>query len=165
MIHSILPMGFTYHFRHMRDGRVLDEWTVKNLMPYEGVNHMLDVLAALSAPVTSWHIGLYGNDHTPQTADVAATFPAVAGEVITYDGNRPTFAPSPATSGVLSNAGNEAEFTINAATTVRGGFIASNPSKASPLGVLLSAVRMPSPRSFEAGDVVSVAAGLEIIPS
>ena len=73
--------------------------------------------------------------------------------------------PGAPSSGVISNAGQEAEFTFTAQQVVRGGFVASHAVKGSTAGVLLSAVQLPSPRTFEIGDVVSVAAGLEISPT
>ena len=157
-------VGFVYTFRHFRNGELLDEFAVKNLMPYQGVNHMLDVLANGGAQVTAWYIGLYGNNYAPLPSDTMATFPALAGELSGYTGNRQSFVPNPAASGVLSNAGQEAEFTITTTQTVRGGFIASHATKGSTAGLLLSAVQLPSPRTFEVGDVVTVAAGLEISP-
>lgn len=164
MINSRLPVGFVYRFKHFRDGVLIDEFSVKNLMPYQGIDHMLDVLANSGAQVAAWHIGLYGNNYAPQASDTMATFPGLAGELSGYTGNRPAFTSGPAANGVLSNSGQEAQFAFTAAQTVRGGFIASHSVKGSTAGTLLSAVQLPSPRSFEIGDVVSVAAGLEISP-
>lgn len=165
MINSRLPVGFVYRFKHFRDGVLIDEFSVKNLMPFQGIDHMLDVLANSGAQVAAWHIGLYGNNYAPQASDTMATFPGLAGELTGYAGDRAAFISGPAAGGVLSNAGQEAEFTITASQTVRGGFIASHATKGSTAGLLLSAVQLPSPRTFEAGDVVTVAAGLEISPT
>ncbi len=157
--------GFVFTFRHLRGGRVIFEHTEHNLMPYEGVNHMLSVLVAQGTQTPTWYIAIYGNDYAPDVADTAATFPTLAGELVGYTGNRPAFLPGAPSSGVISNAGQEAEFTFTAQQVVRGGFVASHAVKGSTAGVLLSAVQLPSPRTFEIGDVVSVAAGLEISPT
>lgn len=164
MINSKLPIGFRYRFKHYRNGVLIDEFSVKNLMPYQGVDHMLDVLANSGAQVPAWYLGLYGSNYAPNPDDTMASFPGLAGELSAYSGNRPAFVSGPAARGVLNNSGQEAEFTFTAQQTVRGGFIASHAVKGSTAGILLSAVQLPSPRTFEAGDVASVAAGLEISP-
>ena len=65
MINSRLPVGFVYRFKHFRDGVLIDEFSVKNLMPFQGIDHMLDVLANSGAQVAAWLIGLYGNNYAP----------------------------------------------------------------------------------------------------
>lgn len=106
---------------------------------------MLSVLVAQGTQTPTWYIALYGNDYAPDVADTAATFPTLAGELVGYTGNRPAFVPGRPRSGVISNAGQEAEFTFTAQQVVRGGFIASHAVKGSTAGVLLSAVQLPSP--------------------
>lgn len=160
---SRTKVGFVYTFRHYRNGSLLETFEQKNLMPIEGINHMLNVLVG-GAQFPSWYIGLYGNAYTPQPSDKMLTFPGLAGELTAYTGDRVAFTPNTVSGGTLTNIGNEAEFTFSSGVVVHGGFMGSHSTKGSSAGVLLSAVRLPSPRNFLAGDVISVGAGLEISP-
>lgn len=160
---SKTQVGFVYTIRHYRNGALLETIRQKNLMPEEGINHMLGLLAG-GAQHPTWYIGLYGNDYTPQPTDKMLTFPSLAGEVSGYTGDRKAFVNIPVAGGTLTNIGNEAEFTFETNVTIHGGFMSSHQTKGSTSGVLLSAVQLPSPRNFLAGDTISVGAGLEISP-
>ena len=160
---SKTQVGFVYTFRHYRNGVLLETIEQKNLMPGEGINHMLGLLVG-GAQFPAWYIGLYGNAYTPQASDKMLTFPGLAGEVSAYAGDRKAFVPIAVSGGTLTNIGNEAEFTFDANVTVHGGFMGSHQTKGGTAGVLLSAVQLPSSRNFLAGDTISVGAGLEISP-
>lgn len=160
---SKTKIGFVYTFRHYRNGALLETIEQKNLMPLEGINYMLGLLAG-GAAYPAMYVGLYGNNYTPQASDTALTFPSLSGEISGYSGDRKAFVHIPVAGGTLTNIGNEAEFTFDANVTIHGGFMSSHQTKGSTSGVLLSAVQLPSPRNFFAGDTISVGAGLEISP-
>lgn len=176
MTFSIAKAGFTYLVEHFVDneidpdtglavrlGRRIHVEKTPNRMPLEGIHHMEAVTMLEAAQVAAWYLGLYGNDYAPQANDVMATFPALAGEVTTYENaTRHLLVNGNPVAGVISNAANRTEVVASVDVVVRGGFIASAPSKGATSGVLLSAVRFASPRDMKAGDVLRVTAGLQI---
>jgi hypothetical protein len=158
-----LTAGAEYKVEHIRDGQVIGSELVHNLMPTEGANHVLGVALHGDTQVTTWYIGIYGANYTPQLTDTAATFPGAATELTTYaESARVVFNESAPSGGVSDNSANKAEFTSNANATVYGGFIVSASGKGSTSGVLLSAVKFASPKTFNSGDVLRVTAGFTL---
>lgn len=158
-----LTGGFTYTVEHVRNGEVLSTETVKNLMPLEGINHMLGVTFKGVTQATTWYIGLYEGNYTPVLGDTAAAFPAAATECTAYDeSTRVEFNEGAVSGGALNNAANVAVFTMNATKTVYGGFVSSASAKGGISGVLGSAVRFASAKSLESGDLFRVTAGFTL---
>jgi hypothetical protein len=153
--------GFEYLVEVVdRNGNVVDSEVVKNLMPTEGINHVLGVVLKGVAPVSSWFVGIYEGSYTPASTDTMATFPGAATECTAYDeATREAFVSGAITSGSLDNGASKAEFTMNAAKTIHGGFIGSSSSKGSTSGVLLSVVRFASPKVLDVGSILRVTAG------
>lgn len=144
------------------DGNVIERFgaEVLNLVPTEGLNHMLNVVLKGAAQVPTWYIGLYEGDYTPVPSITAATLPAAATECVGYDSaTRVEFVEGSVSAGSVDNATALAEFTFNADVTVRGAFISSSAVKGSTTGVLLSVVRFPSPKPQTIGSVLRVMAG------
>lgn len=162
MNESLNP-GFLYRIEHVRAGEVIDAEVKHNLMPMEGANHTINGLLHGGTQVATWYIGLYSGNYTPQLGDTAATFPGSATELTTYaESARVAFVESAASGGVSDNSANKAEFTSNANATVYGGFIVSASAKGATSGVLLSAVKFASPKTFNSGDVLRVTAGFTL---
>lgn len=152
--------GFTYLIEVMKDGVVIERDTVHNLLPIEGINHILNVTMHQGTQVPTWYIGLFEGNYTPLSTDTAATFPGFATETQTYnEGTRQAWVEGAAVSGAMDNTGNLAQFTSNALKTVYGGFISSNPVLGATTGTLLSVVRFSSPKTFDVGTVLRVTAG------
>jgi hypothetical protein len=156
--------GFTYLVEVIKDGVVTDSETVHNLIPVEGINHMLGVTFKGASQVTSWYVGLFEGDYTPLPSDDAATFPGLATETTAYDETvREALTLGTVTGGVVDNSASRAEFTFNATKTVRGGFISSSSVKGGTTGVLISAVKFASPKSLDSGAILRVTAGNQIV--
>lgn len=161
--------GFAYLIEVVdRDtGRVRESEVVKNLMPLEGINHLINVSMKGSTQITAWYLGLYEGNYTPTSTDTMAAFPAAATETTAYDeATRRTFTPGAVAAGTVDNSAAKAEFTINVTAgttkTIYGGFIGSASAKGSTSGVLLSAVKFASPKTLGDGDVLRVTAGFTI---
>ena len=156
--------GFVYTVDVIKDGQVVDSETVHNLIPSEGLNHILSVLLAGGAQVPTWYIGLYEGNYTPTVDDLMATFPAAAVETTAYvSGTRMEFVDGAIASGSVDNSAAKAEFEFNGTKTVYGGFISSNSAKGNGSGTLLSAVRFGSPKVLESGSVLRVTAGFALV--
>lgn len=157
--------GTTYHFELVRDGVVIDQWEQHNIVPTQGLNHVLDVVLNGAAPVTSWRVGLFEGNYTPVAADTMSTFPAAATETTAYsDSTRPALVTAAAAAGKVSNIASRAEFTFTADKLVKGGFISSSSTKGGTSGVLLSAARFPD-RDVKTGDIMRVTTGIEMTSS
>lgn len=156
--------GFTYTIECIdKDGNV--KWTevVHNIIPTEAQNYFITAAVTGGTRYSTWYIGIYENNYAPVAGDTMATFAASAAEVTTYDESvRQTFVPGAVASGLITNYDSPAEFTLNAAKTVRGGFIASSSTKGGTTGLLLSAALFSSPRAVEIGEGLRVKAGMQL---
>ena len=162
---SVTHIGFEYTIEVInKEGEVTDREVVHNLMPIEGMNHLLAVLLLGASQNASWHIGLYDTPYTPVAGDVAATFPTLAGEATGYaNSQRMLFEGASPVGGTLDNAANPAEFEFTAENEIHGGFISSSAAKGSTSGVLLSAVRFTTPKSVEPTSILRVTAGFALV--
>lgn len=155
--------GFTYLVEVVRDGRVIDSETVHNLMPAEGLNHVLGVTFKGESQVTSWFVGLFEGNYTPVAGDTAASFPGSATECTAYsEATRRALTLGAIAAGSADNTGSRAEFTMNANKTVYGGFVTSASAKGATTGTLISAVRFASAKSLSSDDVLRVTAGFTL---
>lgn len=154
-------LGFEYTIEVVdKDGNVTDREVIHNLMPLEGIHHVLGTVLKSGTQVTLWYIGLFQAAYTPTTNDVMSTFPALATEATDYTSStRIAFEPGTISAGSVDNVGNEAEFAFTTTRTIYGGFIGSSSAKGSTSGVLLSAVRFGSPKSVDASSTLRVTAG------
>lgn len=144
-------------------GKCVYRKVLTNIMPKEGVNHMEAVTLLGASQVTTWYLGLFANDHTPQWGDVMATFPGLAGEITAYDNpTRYALAFDNPVGGVVSNQTTPVLVEPTSAITVQGGFITSSAAKGATTGVLLSAVKETTPRTVNPGEVLRVTTGLNI---
>lgn len=148
------------------DGTVRDREVVHNLMPVEGLNHMLGVTLKSAAQVATWYAGLYEGNYTPVPGDAALGFPTSATETTAYaEATRRALVLGSVAAGAVDNAASRAEFTLNANKTIYGGFVSSAAAKSATSGVLLSAVKFSSPKSLESGEILRLTAGITITSS
>ncbi len=162
---SVTHIGFEYTIEVInKDGEVTDREVIHNLMPTEGMNHLLAVLLLGASQNTAWHVGLYDTPYTPVAGDVAATFPTLASEAVDYvNPQRMLFEGASPVGGTLDNAANPAEFEFTGENAIHGGFISSSAAKGSTSGVLLSAVRFTTPKSVEPTSILRVTAGFALV--
>lgn len=156
--------GFTYTIECVdKHGNV--KWTeeIHNIIPTEAQNYFITAALNGGTRYTTWYVGVYENNYAPTVSDTMATFAASAAEITVYDESaRPVFTPGSVASGLVTNYDAPAEFTFNAAKTVRGGFIASSSTKGGTTGLLLSAALFSSSRSVLDEEGLRVKAGLQL---
>lgn len=159
-------MHFNYEFEHVRNGVVIDRWKEKNLIPNEGLAHMLDVTCKGGSQVGTWYVGIYEGNYNPVATDTAATFPGLATECSAYaEATRQTWNEGAVSGNSVSNTLNKAEFTINASKTIYGCFLVSVAAKGATSGILLSAVKFGTSKAYTAGDVLRVTAPVSLTAS
>lgn len=162
-MNQTLTPGFNWKVELIKDGVVTDVTEDHNIMPTEGMNHLLNVLLKSGTQIGSWYVGIYNANYTPVLGDTAATFPGTATENVAYSqAQRPVFTAGTVAGGALDNSASVAEFTSTANATVYGGFIASSAVKGGTTGVLLSAVKFSTSKNFEAGSILRVTAGFTL---
>lgn len=140
--------------------------SIHNLMPTEGLNHMLSTQFAGGSQVATWYVGLFEGNYTPLAADTMATFPASATESSAYDESvRQTWTESTPASGATTNSASKAEFTMSATKTIYGAFISSSSVKAGTTGVLASAAKFSASKLVDDGDILRVTASITLTSS
>lgn len=166
LVHSNSVLGLVYHFQCFdKDGRLKWESREENLIPDVGRDYFLNAALNGGTQYSTWYIGLYEADRTPEALDTLATLIADCQEITTYTttaSQRLELVDDALSSGVWSNFSNVAEFEFTADKTVRGGFICSNVSQGGTTGVLLSAVKASSPKTIETDEILRVTAGLSL---
>lgn len=159
-MNDTIKAGFEYLVEVVKDGVVIDREVAHNLLPTEGINHMMNVALRNGSQIATWYVGVYEGNYTPLASDTAAAFIAAAVETTTYsEATRPEWAEGSVVTGAVNNTASKAEFTSTANKTVYGGFLISSPTKGASGGTLLSVVRFSSPKTFEMGSVLRVTAG------
>lgn len=159
-------MHFNYIVEHVRDGVVIDTEHVKNLIPTEGLAHMLDVTCKGGSQVATWYVAPYEGNYTPQATDTAASLPAAAVECTAYaEATRPTWVEGAVSGGTVTNVDSKAEFTMNATKTIYGCWLASVSGKGSTAGTVLSVVRFPASKTFQSGDTMRITAPVSLTAS
>jgi len=137
-----------------------------NLMPVEGLNHMLSVTFAGGSQVATWYVGIFEGNYTPLSTDTMATFPGSATESTAYsESTREAFVESTPASGSTSNSANKAEFTMNASKSIYGAFISSSSVKGGVSGVLASAAKFSAKKDVDSGDILRVTASMAMTSS
>jgi hypothetical protein len=119
-----------------------------NLIPTEGMNHILMVALSNTAKLNSFYLALFSGNYTPVAGLTAANFAASATEIVSgtegyTEATRPVWTPAAAASGAIDNLASRANFTIATATniTIRGAALLSSNVKGSTTGVIISAAR------------------------
>jgi len=126
-----------------------------NLVVGEGLAKYLDATLKTGLASPAWYVGLKGTG-TVVNADTLASH-AGWSEINPYSGNRPAWTPGSitgTTTRTVDNSGSKAIFSITAALTVYGAFMASVNTGTS--GVLLGAGDFGTARAVEIGDTLSV---------
>ena len=151
---------------HIRDGHYLlrEGYQGKNILPTEGLNHVLDVICHGSSQVTTWYCGIFKGNYTPIATDTAADNLGAGGDFTEcqdadYDDpatNRPAYTEAAAAAGVITNSANPASFTIAASITVYGAFLASSQAKTAASGTLLAAKKFDASRAVIDNDVLLI---------
>lgn len=164
---GILFPSMNAHMGGVYGTSVNDEAWVEqhNIIPDEGLEHVLDVVCANGAQLSSWYMALYSNAYTPTASLTASLFPATAGEIVSgtegyTEANRVTWVPDAVvllTTDIINDT-TPAAFTIATATTlaVNGAALLSNNTKGSQAGKCLSAGRFPAQRNLSATDTFNV---------
>jgi hypothetical protein len=142
-----------------------------NLLPAEGIKHLLDVCLGATAKTATWYLSLFGNA-TPAANWTAAGYPVSASEITSgtegySETHRQAWVPGVATAGVIGNLASRAEYTIVTASTldIYGAALHSSQTKGGTAGVLVSASRFANKRTQSNGDTFELGYEVELTDS
>ena len=131
-----------------------------NLVVNEGLVHVLNVALGATAKPAGYFLALFSGSTTPAANWTAASFAAVANEIVSqtegYTGaTRPAWTPAVATTGSIDNLASAAQMTIATSGTlnVTGAALLTNSQRGGTTGVLVSASAFAAPRVFQPGDL------------
>ena len=151
--HNKMEGAGRYFGRIIRNGVIIDEFDIKNLVVNQGLNYALGAALGGSSQLTSWFLGLFSTNYTVLAADTASTIAANSTEVTAYTaGARVAWTPGAASGQSISNSGSTATFTFNSSVTVYGAFLISNNTINGTSGTLFSGAQFGSSKSVVNGD-------------
>lgn len=140
------------------------EWTrTENLIPTEGLAHILNVALGTTPKPASYHLALFSAAAQPQANWTAASFASTASEIVSStegysSATRPTWTPANTSTNSIDNMAAVAKVTMKTASTltVQGAAMLTSSSKGGTTGVLISASKYAAPRVFQDGDTYEI---------
>lgn len=140
------------------------EWSrTPNLVVTEGLAHILNTALGTKAKAANYYLALFSGATAPAANWTAANFTSVASEIVSMtegytNATRPVWTPTEATGNSIDNMTSAASVTIATASTlnVTGAAMLSNPTKGGTTGVLVSATKYATARTFQSGDIYEV---------
>lgn len=164
-------IGSIWAWEHWRDGKLIDSWAERNLMAYEGLNHILDVTFSDATQITDWYIAIFEDDFTPASNNTYAV-PHYTESTAYTEANRPGWQEGGVTARSITNSANKASFSINATKTiygaslVGGGTGADTKGDAAGGGTLMCVSRFATGgKSVENGDTLKVTVTISLTGS
>lgn len=137
-----------------------------NIIPTEGLNHILSVLVAGGTQVNPWYVALFSANVTPGASLTAATFTGTCTEFTSYaEATRVAYVDGSIAAGAVDNAASRAEFTMSGSATIYGGALLSASAKSSTSGTILAAAKFSASRAVVAADTLQVKYTLSVTSS
>lgn len=140
------------------------EWTrTENLIPTEGLAHILNVALGTTPKPSSYHLALFSAAAQPAANWTAASFASTASEIVSMtegysSATRPTWTPANTSTNSIDNMAAVAKVTMKTASslTVQGAAMLTSSAKGGTTGALISASKYASPRVFQDGDTYEI---------
>ena len=131
-----------------------------NLIPTEGLAHILNVALGATAKPAGLYLALFSGATAPAANWGAASFAAVASEIVSQTegytaATRPLWTPVNTNTGSIDNLASVASLTIATASqlNVTGAALLTNSTRGGTTGALVSASLYAAPRVFQNGDI------------
>ena len=140
------------------------EWTrTENLIPTEGLAHILNVALGTTPKPASYHLALFSAAAQPAANWTAASFASTASEIVSMtegysSATRPTWTPANTATNSIDNMAAVAKVTMKTASslTVQGAAMLTTSAKGGTTGSLISASKYAAPRVFQDGDTYEI---------
>lgn len=140
------------------------EWArTKNLLPTEGLAHILNVAMGTTAKPAGYFLALFSGTAAPAANWTAASFAAAASEIVSMtegytSATRPVWTPTNTATGSIDNMAAVATVTIATASqlNVTGAAMLTNSTRGGTTGALVSATKYAAARVFQNGDTYDI---------
>ena len=140
------------------------EWQrTKNLIPTEGLAHILNVAMGSTAKPAGYFLALFSGAAAPAANWTAASFAAAASEIVSLtegytNATRPAWTPVNTSTGSIDNMASVASVTIATSSqlNVTGAAMLTNSTRGGTTGVLVSATKYAAARVFQSGDTYEI---------
>lgn len=140
------------------------EWTrTENLIPTEGLAHILNVALGTTPKPASYHLALFSAAAQPQASWTAASFASTASEIVSMTegysaATRPAWTPTNTATNSIDNMAAVAKVTMKTASslTVQGAAMLTSSTKGGTTGALISASKYAAARVFQDGDTYEI---------
>jgi len=157
---SGFQLGGTFHVEcYDKDGNLRWKDTAKNILPVINLNDILNVYYNASSATTTWYMGMVDNAGFSAFAstDTMASHSGWSENTNTSLASRPTWVPSAASAGSMSNP-TATTFNMNPSPTctIRGFFLASNNTLGGTSGMLSAEAALGTPQIANNGDTLKV---------
>ena len=137
------------------------EWSrTPNLVVNEGMAHILNVALGTIAKPAGHYLALFSGSTAPAANWTAASFAAVANEIVSQTegyaaATRPVWTPANTSTSSIDNLAAVASLTIATASqlNVTGAAMLTNSTRGGTTGALVSASLYAAPRVFQNGDI------------
>lgn len=172
------PEGLLIHSSILGRGRYVhsvngqDERIDYNLIPAEGIAHVLNTIWGAESKVATWYVALFSGNVTPASTWTAANFTSNATEITSLtegysQATRPEFVDAAASGGVIGNLASRAVFSIVCSSTLNiyGAALLSSNVRGGTSGILSSASRYATVRTVANGDSYEVGYEVELTDS
>lgn len=130
-----------------------------NLLPTEGLAHLLSVALGTTAKPAGYYLAIFSGSASPAANWTAASFAAVANEIVSMTeghtgATRPAWTVTTTVTGSIDNMAAPATLTMATAAslTVTGAALLTTSQRGGTTGKLVSASLYPAPRVFQDGD-------------
>ena len=134
MIENI-GMRSLWSFKQYREGKLIDEWEIHNVVPDEFLNAGLNILFYDGTPIiTSWYTLLFESNTEPSSTTTYLA-PGWTESTASYSpSTRPQYITTPSSNQTISNNVNPIVFTFNTSNSIYGAAIVGGGSAASTKG-------------------------------
>lgn len=141
-----------------------EEWQrTENLIPTEGLAHILNVALGTTPKPASYHLALFSAAAQPAANWTAASFATTASEIVSStegysSATRPTWTPVNTSTSSIDNMAAVAKVTMKTASslTVQGAAMLTSSAKGGTTGALISASKYAAARVFQDGDTYEI---------
>lgn len=138
----------------------------KNLIPTEGLAHILNVALGATAKPAGYYLALFSGAAAPAANWTASSFAAAASEITSMsegytNATRPAWTPQPATGNSIDNFDAAVVANVTIATSsslnVTGAALLTTNTRGGTGGALISASKYAAARTFQNGDKYDIA--------
>ena len=122
-----------WQWEHIRNGKIIDEWTESNIVTDEGLDYLLDVGFKDGTKIASWYLLTFESDTTPDGSETYAV-PVITECEAIDEATRPACTLGSISSQSVSNSASKATFTYSGTKTIYGAALVGGGTDADTIG-------------------------------